>query len=188
MQEDQKGYKKNNIRAEEEQITAARANDCNQTFAIPTPMCVCVLQFNEAVLSTCRHPVFTSRLHIQCCGCRQVYRKNGSMWKTQTPSVRANSSSWRDTISVVTKTTTQQRLRCNAVSRVDNAMACHRTGYGRHGIQMPIRTYQGYYQRYVQMLTAVWNLTPPPVNIALIPQQHVIHQASKYQSRYNRYR
>ena len=34
------------------------------------------------------------------------------------------------------------------------------------------------------MLTAVWNLTPPPVNIALIPQQHVIHQASKYQSRY----
>ena len=35
--------------------------------------------------------------------------------------------------------------------------------------------------------TAVWNLTPP-VNIALIPQQHVIHEASKYQSRYDRYR
>ena len=35
--------------------------------------------------------------------------------------------------------------------------------------------------------TAVWNLkilAPPPVNIALIPHQHVIHQASKYQSRY----
>ena len=31
-------------------------------------------------------------------------------------------------------------------------------------------------------------LTPPPVNIALIPQQHVIHQASRYQSRCNRYR
>ena len=30
--------------------------------------------------------------------------------------------------------------------------------------------------------TAVWNLTPP-ANLALIPQQHVIHQASKY----NRY-
>ena len=30
--------------------------------------------------------------------------------------------------------------------------------------------------------TAVWNLAPP-VNIALIPQQHVIHQAPKYQSR-----
>ena len=28
---------------------------------------------------------------------------------------------------------------------------------------------------------AVWNLTPPPVNIALIPQQHVKHPASKYQ-------
>ena len=25
----------------------------------------------------------------------------------------------------------------------------------------------------------VWNLTPPPANLALIPQQHVIHQASK---------
>ena len=35
--------------------------------------------------------------------------------------------------------------------------------------------------------TAVWNLTPP-VYIALIPQQHVIHQASKYQSRYDIYR
>ena len=31
--------------------------------------------------------------------------------------------------------------------------------------------------------TTVWNLTPPPANLALIPQQHVIHQASKY----NRY-
>ena len=34
--------------------------------------------------------------------------------------------------------------------------------------------------------TAVWNLTPP-ANIALIPQQHVIHQVSKYQIRYQVY-
>ena len=27
--------------------------------------------------------------------------------------------------------------------------------------------------------TTVWNLTPP-ANLALIPQQHVMHQASKY--------
>ena len=40
----------------------------------------------------------------------------------------------------------------------------------------------------IKNTTAVWNLTPPPANIALIPQQHMLHQASKYQSRYNRYR
>ena len=44
------------------------------------------------------------------------------------------------------------------------------------------------YNCCINNTTAVWNLTPPPVNIALIPEQHVIHQASKYQSRYNRYR
>ena len=27
-------------------------------------------------------------------------------------------------------------LHCNAVSRVDNAMSCHRTGYDRYDIQM----------------------------------------------------
>ena len=34
----------------------------------------------------------------------------------------------------------------------------------------------------IKNTTAVWNLTPPPANLALIPQ-HVIHEASKY----NRY-
>ena len=34
------------------------------------------------------------------------------------------------------------------------------------------------YNYCINNTTAVWNLTPP-VNIALIPQQHVIHQASK---------
>ena len=44
----------------------------------------------------------------------------------------------------------------------------------------------GNYNCCMNNTTDVWNLTPP-VNIALIPQQHVIHQAtSKYQSRYNR--
>ena len=41
---------------------------------------------------------------------------------------------------------------------------------------------------YINNTTAVWNLTPPPVNMALIPGEHVIRQASKYQSKYNRYR
>ena len=35
------------------------------------------------------------------------------------------------------------------------------------------------YYSCINNTTAVWNLTPP-VNMALIPQQHVIHQASKY--------
>ena len=34
----------------------------------------------------------------------------------------------------------------------------------------------GNYNYCINNTTAVWNLTPPPVNIALIPQQHVIHQ------------
>ena len=40
----------------------------------------------------------------------------------------------------------------------------------------------GNYNYCIKNTTAVWNLTPPPANIALIPQ-HVIHDASKY----NRY-
>ena len=38
----------------------------------------------------------------------------------------------------------------------------------------------GNYNYCFNNTTAVWNVTPPPGNIALIPQQHVIHQASKY--------
>ena len=36
------------------------------------------------------------------------------------------------------------------------------------------------YRSCIKNTTAVWNLTPPSASIALIPQQHVIHQASKY--------
>ena len=32
----------------------------------------------------------------------------------------------------------------------------------------------GNYNYRIKNTTAVWNLTPPPANIALIPQQHVI--------------
>ena len=33
----------------------------------------------------------------------------------------------------------------------------------------------GNYNYCTNNTTAVWNLTPPPVNISLKPQQHVIH-------------
>ena len=36
----------------------------------------------------------------------------------------------------------------------------------------------GNYNYCTKNTTAVWNLTPPPANLAQIPQQHVIHQAS----------
>ena len=42
----------------------------------------------------------------------------------------------------------------------------------------------GNYNSYCS--TAVWKLTTA-ANIALIPQQHVIHQVSKYQIRYQVY-
>ena len=37
----------------------------------------------------------------------------------------------------------------------------------------------GKYNYYIKNTTAVWNLTPPPADLTLITQQHVIHQASK---------
>ena len=59
---------------------------------------------------------------------------------SSTPSVRVDSSPWRDTSSVVNKNTTQQRhyviLRSNAVSRVENEITCHRAGQDRYDIQM----------------------------------------------------
>ena len=37
----------------------------------------------------------------------------------------------------------------------------------------------GNYKYCIKNTTAVWNLTPPPANLALTPQQHVINQESK---------
>ena len=55
---------------------------------------------------------------------------------TQYSSVRADSSSRRETSPRGSQNHDKEILHCNAVSRVDKAMTCHSTRYDRYDVQM----------------------------------------------------